>query len=387
MSANQPHIRDRGLRAFALCSLAFFMLCTAPLVAQTSETYKPHVLERSLRDRASSAIQKKDYAVARDLYERWLQADPRDNSSWYNLACVYALTGEKDLALDAFERSVDAGWKDAVHPTRDTDLDSIRSDARFDAALQRISQRIAANGPSGFVRHFAEMKSRGSYIVMLPPDYETSSKEYPICVILHGSGSSDVAHGRVSDSIGREGVIYIAPRAPFPHAGVAATGVLGWTASPPDEIPESDPSRVQVVPDYVDWIFTCVDEVQKSYRAHKGKVHLYGHSQGGNVANVAALLHPERVATYYSQAASLPDKRFLTLERATRMKESGVRAHLIHGEQDNVVSISTTKTIDQVLSESGVEHTVRYVQGDHGFNPVIYGDIRAWIENEVRDRQ
>ncbi|MBC8144013.1 MAG: hypothetical protein H7X80_00430, partial [bacterium] len=242
------------------------------MLAQKTDTYERRVLGLSLRDSASRATQKTDYAQARDLYERWLQADPRDISSWYNLACVCSLTGEKDKALDAFERAVDAGWNDAVHPTRDTDLDAIRSDARFDAALMRIGQRASANAPRGFIRHFAEMKSRGTYIVMLPPDYETSSTKYPICVILHGSGSTDIAHGRVSDSMGRDGVIYIAPRAPFPHAGVVSTGAMGWTSSPPDDLPESDPNRAHVVTDYVNWIFTCVDEVKKKYRALDGKV-------------------------------------------------------------------------------------------------------------------
>lgn len=360
----------------------FLLLFGASLHAQPA--YKPHVLERSMRDRAMTAVQKGDTSGARELFERWLEADPRDNSSWYNYACLLSLVGDSARALDAFESAVDAGWRDAVHPTRDSDLDAIRSSPRFAAALERIRTRTASSGPRGFVRRFAEMRSRGSYIVMLPPDYEKSTTEYPVCVILHGSGSSDVGHGRLADTMGREGVIYIAPRAPYPHAELAAAGTLGWTAYPPDELAANDPNREHIQTDYVDWILTCIDDVQANYRARKGKVFVYGHSQGGGYANILALLHPERVAAYYSQAASLPSERFLNADNARRMKSEGVRAYLMHGEQDAVVPPSTSTAIDGVLTAAGVEHTLRMVPGDHGFGPVILADIREWIAKEVR---
>jgi phospholipase/carboxylesterase len=373
------------LRQFVPLLLALAALALSPAtLAQTTEPYKPHTLAPSLRDQAARVLSTGDKAGARRLYEKWLEADPRDYSSWYNLACLYALTGEQALAIDAFERSVDAGWKDSAHAATDTDLDAIRSDARFTAALARISAKSAVRGPKGFIRHHAPMTSRGSYIVMLPPDYATSTKEYPICVILHGSGSSELAHGRLSDTMGREGVIYIAPRAPYPHADVVATGSMGWTAWPPDDLEETDPNYAQVPLDYVDWVITCIDEVQRTYRARKGRVHIYGHSQGGNLANVVALLHPDRVASYYSQAASLPRKQFLTAEHARRMKEHGVRAYLSHGAEDNVVPSSTSTTIDALLTDAGVEHRLRIVPGDHTVRGALLVDVREWVEMEVR---
>jgi predicted esterase len=371
-------------RARLTASIILFIVYSAVLHGQTAGTYRPHLLPKSLGDQAAEAVQKGDMVAARDLYERWLKADPRDNSAWYNLACIYALAGEKELALDAFESAVDAGWSDASHPTRDTDLDAIRFDPRFAAALRRIGKSGAAKGPKGFIRHYAEMKSRGSYIVMLPPDYETSTKEYPICVILHGSGSTELAHGRLADTMGREGVIYIAPRAPYPHPEVVASGAMGWDARPPEAIDTNDPNYARIPIDYVDWIFTCVDEVQQHYRARKGKVFLYGHSQGGGYANIATLLHPERVAAYFSQAGSLPGERFLNAVNARRMKEQGVRAYLMHGESDNTVPPTSSKTIDAVLTEAGVEHTLRLVPGDHGINGAMLSDTRAWVDREVR---
>jgi predicted esterase len=359
-----------------------FVAVVASLFAQPA-SQRP-ALAPSLRDQADAALGRHDTAAARQLYERWLEADPRDESSWYNLACLYALTGDRKRALDAFESSIDAGWNDAVHPTQDSDLDAIRDDPRFAAALERIRTRTASDGPRDFIRHFAPMTSRGTYIVMLPPDYATSTKDYPVCVILHGAGSSELGHGRLADTLGREGVIWVAVRAPFAWPTALPGGKPGFTAGPPEPIPQDDPNAREVVTDYVNWVLTCVDEVQRQYRTRKGKVFLYGHSQGGNLANVVALLNPERVESYFAEAPSLPNERYLTIANARRMKESGVRAFLLHGSEDNVVPLASSQKIDSVLTAAGVDHQLKIVAGDHTVGPNMLPEIRAWVERDVR---
>lgn len=63
----------------------------------------------------------------------------------YNQACYYAVAGETELALQAWERlgaaseGVDLRWSDV-----DPDLDSIRGDPRFTAAREIIRQRLRA---------------------------------------------------------------------------------------------------------------------------------------------------------------------------------------------------------------------------------------------------
>ncbi len=50
----------------------------------------------------------------------------------YNLACAYALAGRTADALDALERSIEAGYSDPEHIRRDGDLASLRGDADFE---------------------------------------------------------------------------------------------------------------------------------------------------------------------------------------------------------------------------------------------------------------
>ena len=56
----------------------------------------------------------------------------------YNLGCGYSLLGEADRALEALRGAVDAGYSDAERLVDDPDLESVRSDPRFDALLDRM---------------------------------------------------------------------------------------------------------------------------------------------------------------------------------------------------------------------------------------------------------
>jgi transcriptional regulator GlxA family with amidase domain len=56
----------------------------------------------------------------------------------YNLACEYALTGERDKAIDAAHDAVTAGYRVKYFYENDDDLASIRDDKRFQALLAKL---------------------------------------------------------------------------------------------------------------------------------------------------------------------------------------------------------------------------------------------------------
>ena len=353
------------MRKLAIC----FLLLASIYAYGQEQTYEPHELALPLRSQAYQALGKEDFAGAKPLLERWLEADPRDRWAWYHLARAYAVTGDKERALDAFERSVDAGLRDSEWPQRHTEFDSIRSAPRFEAALARIAKLLKAEVPEGYIRRFAPMRSLGSYVVMLPPDYETSGRDYPLCIILHGSGSTELNHGQMSDRWGRRaGIIYVAVRAPHPHIGVIeSTGKPGFTAWPPDEIEDFDnsPLGFSVRVNYVEWTFDVVREVEQEFRTREGKVYAYGHSQGGQFATLSALFHPEKVASYLSFAGSASTKALFTEDRLGRMKQEGVLVWLMHGRQDPQVPIEASTTLAARLKDAGIPVTLHLVEGGH----------------------
>ncbi len=62
---------------------------------------------------------------------RGLAIDPEDPMTLYNVACVYALSGRPDAALSCLEKAVDNGFGHKEWLEHDTDLESLRADARF----------------------------------------------------------------------------------------------------------------------------------------------------------------------------------------------------------------------------------------------------------------
>lgn len=147
----------RALVAAALCSLACFS-SNAQVMRSRAE--------------ASRLFGEQKHAEAAEIYAGLAKANPYDGSLWaglgyclhaqkkwkeaipayeraialgqnvggnlYNMACAYALLGQKEEALVALERCFRARFAEQETIEKDTDLDSLRSDPRF-AALTGLT--------------------------------------------------------------------------------------------------------------------------------------------------------------------------------------------------------------------------------------------------------
>ncbi len=173
-------------------------------------------------------------------------------------------------------------------------------------------------------------------------------------------------HGRMADQVGREGVIYIAVRAPFPwYQGVLPPGCMAgmrirrmrfhW--------------RIRLEADSegcsVEWVFACVHDAQKNYRAEPGKVFIFGHSQGAEFALNCALVHPEEVSGVFSESGFLPKDGLDTAENLAKLAKSGVPVRMIHGRDDTTVSPENSKQILEEFQNAGIETTLEMMAGGH----------------------
>lgn len=80
----------------------------------------------------------KNYRESVKLFKRIYYNYPKSrigSISAYNVACGYALAGNKEEAIDWLEYSVKAGYNDFDHLRKDTDLDGLRSEKRYKKLL------------------------------------------------------------------------------------------------------------------------------------------------------------------------------------------------------------------------------------------------------------
>jgi hypothetical protein len=119
----------------AMGILGVCLLLLIPVVAhsqgQPEAVYNPYNLSPSLRDQAIDALIKKDSVAARPLLERWLDVSPRDWRAWYWLAGIYAGEGDNARAIEAFEKSSEAGLLDTDDPVTNPAFETIRSSPRM----------------------------------------------------------------------------------------------------------------------------------------------------------------------------------------------------------------------------------------------------------------
>jgi hypothetical protein len=84
-----------------------------------------------------------DYEQGLKLMEQAQAADPKDCRPLWGLACFHALLGHKDEALTWLDRAVEGGFYCPQHICKDPDLESIRGDERYKAAVAKAGERAA----------------------------------------------------------------------------------------------------------------------------------------------------------------------------------------------------------------------------------------------------
>ena len=95
--------------------------------------------ERALYLGASCLSSLGDSGRAREWAKRAVAMEPDDSAVLYNVACVYALLGLHDSAIDCLERATQNGFGHWDWIAHDSDLDPLRAHPRF-ATLQTVKK-------------------------------------------------------------------------------------------------------------------------------------------------------------------------------------------------------------------------------------------------------
>jgi hypothetical protein len=94
-------------------------------------------------------LQRGNLGSAEKLCRRLIEVAPYSPNGYYNLACILALRGEKDGALEQLDAAVAHGFNNPAHIQTDSDLTGLHDDPRFAQIVEKAQKAppLAAEQP------------------------------------------------------------------------------------------------------------------------------------------------------------------------------------------------------------------------------------------------
>lgn len=169
----------------------------AAMLAASISAQSPAFDADQVRRDANAALNAGDHAAAAAGFRRLVDADANDGQSWqllgyslhllgkldealplhrraaefprfagialYNAACVHALQGRPDDAFTCLDRSIAAGYADVATLDGDTDLASLRGDARWPKVVAAMKAKGGDAPVQVFQQTLTRKQSRASW--------------------------------------------------------------------------------------------------------------------------------------------------------------------------------------------------------------------------------
>lgn len=282
--------------------------------------------------------------------KRCIELKPEDATSAYNLACGYSLKKELDTAFDWLNKSFDWGFgfsqlNNLTHPDNDKDLDNLRTDPRYAAAMERMK-----------AQHKAAEEYWSKPIVYVPAAL-AGAETVPLLVVLHAEGSTkDMAFEKgpwkkLADELG-SALILPSARVPkvlkpeiAPAQGMSWFGFdYGTSTAWKYEKPVND----------------AVDAFKKEHKVDPTRVYIVGEGQGAMVAFNIAATKPG----FYKGVVVLSGLPALQLAQAKLPNaiKAGQRAHFAfdaqpYGADETVKVDEVAKVLEDQLKKVGMAAT------------------------------
>jgi predicted esterase len=250
-------------------------------------------------------------------------------SSYYNLACAYALLGRKDDAFEALEQAKRAGFANRTLMRTDPDLDSIRDDPRFVLPVERRFEVLDVGDSRGL-----------PYSLDLPPDFDPDAT-YPVLV---GPGDAE------------------------PHPDEPGSLYWGEDAVARGWIVVETPAFI--MDDAVEKARKLLDFIESKYHIEGGKFHLAGFSTNSVGVFEVAMAMPERFHT----VTVVPG--FPVVENESELaKLQGVTVNVIVGENDTLW-LDEARLLHDRLRRLGVRSYLEVVpNGGHILEGMFGGEL------------
>jgi SagB-type dehydrogenase family enzyme len=116
---------------------------------------------------AETKLMAQKWEEALTLYEQAFKTGEFNYSDFYNAACASALLGKADAAFSYLSKAVEAGFIEKDQLTQDPDLESLRTDARWQTVTAALQQKLEA-----IEKTFPETRPPGPVIDLPAPRIE-----------------------------------------------------------------------------------------------------------------------------------------------------------------------------------------------------------------------
>jgi phospholipase/carboxylesterase len=325
---------------------------------------------KSYKQTAQDALMAGDYKTGEKFLRKWVEADPGDAVSLYNLACCCARRQKDSDALHFLTLSTEAGWSDSAQANQDPDLASLHGKTAYGKLLDRMGHN-AATRDGGYTIQYLAQERYGRYLIILPDEYD-GTRQYPLVILLHGYGQSPREFAPNAALISSHDYIYAIPEGSYTALDSDGKGF--------SHLREFDDYREDftTAPKAANWVIRVADDVMKRYPVEGDRVWLVGFSQGAALAHATAALYPERVAGYCADGGYMI-KETLSEEALAREKATGIKVLVVHSKDDSVVSPLEGQYSAGLLKQSGIDATYTEVVGGHKFTAEVGAIVGDWL--------
>jgi phospholipase/carboxylesterase len=320
-----------------------------------------------LNTEASIAMESKNYREAVRKYLQILHHRPTDVTTLYNIARCYASLRKPDLAAKALSHALGAGLSNIELIDTDSAWNGIRTDTRFKPIIDEFNRVRAERGESLYAECKVYLRGR-----VRGPDNYDSTKSYPLIVVLHGNGGNPEGYMAIRDQMGAQNFIFAAPQGAYPRKLLDTNSpTYSWFYLTSDK-----EIWKMADPPVVEYILNVIGEVRRHYRV--SNVYILGHSQGGALAYMTGITHPDLIRGIICFGAGNP-KDYL-VRNDLRNASSKLPVFIGHGWYDQSVAFEKAQETRQMLRSFDFNVTIKGFKGGHWLDRETLTEARQWIE-------
>jgi len=250
-------VRARWIRGLVVASISM-----ATLAVAAQEPVNVQATRKEFRD----AYRKEHWDRAVDLGFELEKLVPNSSREQYNLACVLALNGEVDAALDWLGRAAANGFCQISLLDADSDLDAVRDLPGY----KIVRTMVADNRQHRREKVYRVAASKPPLTVL--PERGAGENPWPLIIALHGFGDTSANYPQLWGPVAEDfGAILVVPDGPRPVGNGR-----GW----------GNVDEAEAV------VEAALDYAKETFDVDWDRVVLTGFSQGGFMAMALAGRHP-----------------------------------------------------------------------------------------------